>query len=379
MIKKIFVLSILVLILFCSLIKKDKSFTTISFATWGSKTETDILKTLISDYELEHPSIKIKLIHIPENYFQKLHLLFASKTAPDVLFINNLNIPFYAKAGVLKPFESYPSDIEPKALKSLSYNGKLYAIPRDISILTIYRNKDLFKKCKTGLNNEDWTFEEFLKTGKKLANCGVYGISFEEKPTLFYMPYMMSEGGGILSDDAKTNIFNTKESQTGLKFYADLRNKYHIAPTASESANLTMAQMFLQGKLAMHLSGHWLMPKYIQEAKFDWDTITFPNGKNGSVVSIDASGWAISNSSKHAKEAQDFIEFLAGKESITKLSQSGLIVPARKDVLNGEFSKDERNKAFIKAIASGKPTPVSEDYAELNDKINSVTEGIFNK
>ncbi len=63
----------------------------------------------------------------------------------------------------------------------------------------------------------------------------------------------MSEGGGVLSDNLQNLIFASPQSQKGLNFYADLRNKYHVAPTKAESASATMAQLFLQEKLAMHL------------------------------------------------------------------------------------------------------------------------------
>ena len=58
-----------------------------------------------------------------------------------------------------------------------------------------------------------------------------------------------------------------------------------------------MAQMFLQGKIAMHISGRWLVPKYRESAHFDWDITQFPKGTKGSIVPLDASGWAISSKS----------------------------------------------------------------------------------
>ena len=58
----------------------------------------------------------------------------------------------------------------------------------------------------------------------------------------------------------------------------------------------------MQKKIAMHLSGRWLVPKYRQEADFDWDIAPFPKGKNGSVVNIDASGYALSKASAHKKQ-----------------------------------------------------------------------------
>lgn len=374
---------LLVSAVFCHLSRQREKYTVIQFASWGSKSEIDILKPLLEDFETQNPDIKIESMHIPQNYFQKIHLLFASNTSPDVIFINNLFLPVYANAGVLEDLSGTDinrNDFYEKSLESLSWNGKLFAVPRDVSNLVIYYNKDLFKSAGIAYPANDWTFDDFLTAAKKLTHRpDIFGISFEED-SLFYLPYLMSEGGGILSDDLSRLTIDEPASQKGLKFYADLRKKYHVAPQKSESASATMAQMFLQGRLAMHLSGRWLVPKYREEAIFEWDVAPFPKGDAGSVVPMDASGWAISKTSKHKPEALKLIKFLSSKNSIEKLTKSGLIIPARKDCANSVLNekKPANSQVFIDVINTSKPTPVSVNYNEINDKIKECTEKIFN-
>lgn len=371
---------------------KTPEKTTIQFASWGSKTEIKILNPIFAEFEKENPNIKIDFIHIPQNYFQKIHLLFASNQAPDVLFINNLYLPIYANAGVLEQLETPDNKFFDKSIQALSYKGKLYAIPRDVSNFVIYYNKDLFKKYNVPIPNKYWSFEDFLILAQRLTKdinndrkTDIWGIGFEEDP-YYFLPYLMSEGGGILSDDANTVIINSPESKKGLQFYSDLRNKYHVAPTQAQSASETMAQMFLENKIAMHLSGRWLVPKYREDAKFNWNVINFPAGDKGSIVPLDASGWAISKNSKHKKEAQKLIEYLSSKKSIEKFSESGLIVPARIDVAKGEFlrantaqNSPPNQKVFLDVIKTSKPTPVSINYSEILDDIKEKTNYLFNK
>lgn len=361
--------------------------TTIQFASWGSQSEIGILKPILKEFERENPDIKLDFVHIPQNYFQKIHLLFASNLAPDVIFINNLYLPIYANAGVLEPLDNTEnkSDFFEKATEALSYNGHLYAIPRDVSNLVIYYNKDIFDKYKVPYPQKDWTFDDFLKTAQALTDkkAKLWGTSFEED-LFFYLPYLMSEGGGVLSDDLKQSIINTPESQKGLNFYADLRNKYNVAPKAAQSASATMAQLFLQKQLAMHLSGRWLTPKYREEAKFKWDIINFPRGDKGSIVPMDASGWAIAKSSKHKEAAMKLIQYLASKQSIEKFTKSGLIVPARIDVAKSETFLDTNNQpknsnVFIDVIDTSKKTPVSIHYKEIQDELKEKTNYLFNK
>lgn len=396
LLKKIFLLLLLFMI-FAVLAKINlthkKPMTVLKFSSWGSQSEVALIKPIIDDFERKNPDIKVEFVHIPQNYFQKLHLLFASNLAPDVVFINNLYLPVYAEAGVLEPLDDKVIDktaFYDKSIKVLSYKKHFYAVPRDISTLVVYYNKDAFDKYNVPYPTSNWTLKEFLKATKMLTKdtnddgkTDLWGISFEESPALFYLPYLMSEGGGIISDDLKTNIFNSKESKKGLNFYADLRNKYNVAPKQHESASATMAQMFLQGQLAMELSGRWLVPKFREDAKFRWDVAPFPNGSKGSVVPLDASGWAVSKSSKNKTAAIKLIDFLSSKTSSEKFAKSGLIVPARISVANGKYfldakSKPQNAKVFLDAIKTSKPTPVTPDYSEIQDELKEKTNYIFN-
>lgn len=360
---------------FCGCNKQDTK-TVVQFASWGSKSEVDILKPILSDFENENPDIKVDFMHIPQNYFQKIHLLFASNTAPDVIFINNQYLPVYANAGLLEELHA-SNGFYPKSLEALSLNGKLYAIPRDVSNLVIYYNKNIFDKKHIPYPSANWTFDDFLKTAQKLTDQNTFGISFEEDP-LFYLPYLMSNGGGFLPDE-----INKPESQNALNFYADLRNKYHVAPLKSESASATMAQLFLQECLGMYLSGRWMVPKFREEAKFDWDIAQFPKGTKGSIVPLDASGWAVSKSSKHKQEALKLVNFLSSKESSEKFTESGLIVPAREEVANSKYfldgQKPENAKVFTNIIKTSKPTPVTVNYREILDNLKKEMEARFNR
>ncbi len=372
----------LMLILLCSCSTQDTR-TVVQFASWGSKSEIDIIKPILQKFEEQNPDIKVDFMHIPQNYFQKIHLLFASNTPPDVIFINNLYLPIYANAGVLEPIDGVfdTSQYNENVLKALSFKNKLYAVPRDVSNLVVFYNKDFFDKYNVKYPDEKWTFSDFLNTAEKLTRDGKFGVSFEEKP-MYILPFLMSEGGGILDDDLKTLIIDNDNSQRALNYYANLRKKYHVAPLASESASATMAQMFLQGRIAMHITGRWLVPKYREEAKFKWDIAAFPNGTAGSIVPLDASGWAISKNTKHKTEAIKLINYLSSKNNIEQLAKSGLIVPARQDAANSKYFLDGKSpknaKVFLTIIKTAKPTPVPVNYQEITDRLTPKFERLFN-
>jgi len=366
--------------------------TNIKFSSWGSESEITIIKPLLKEFENQNPDIKVEFIHIPKNYFQKLHLLVASNLTPDAVFINNLNEPLYAENNVFLNLSDYlkneknisEKDFFKQSLDAFKYKGKLYAIPRDVSNLVVYYNKDIFDKYNVPYPAENWSFDEFLQTCLKLKKNSKsnFAVSFEEAP-LFWLPYLWSNGGGLISKNLDSIIIDKPQSIEALQFYADLRNKYHAAPTKSEAGSATMAQLFIQGKIAMHISGRWSTPRYRKDIHFDWDITKFPRGKAGSIVDCDTSGWAISSSSQHPKEAWRLIKFLANKKSAERFTKSGLIVPARVDVANSEVFLNKNmppknSKVFVDIIPDSMPTPVTGNYQEITDILNTALEPLWN-
>ena len=330
MLKRFLILCLLpILLCACTKNKQEE----ITFSSWGSVTEVGILNEIIKEYEKENPKVKINFIHIPQNYFQKIHLLFASNQAPDVIFINNLYLPLYYSK--LEPLNDIVNiqDFNSKSIEAMSIDGTLYAAPRDISTLVFYRNKNLVKTKPQNL-------DELIPAIKDVKP---YGVSFE-KDIYFMLPYVLT---------MKEDFLNPQKSA---EFYKSLEGKY--APTASQVGSLTLAQMFLQGKIGLYLSGRWMYPKIKDSADFDWDVTPFCG-----IVPLDASGWAIYKDSKHKEQAEKFLQFLSSKKSIEYFNATGLIVPARNDV-------EIENLAFKKSVENSKPLAYTKDYKKIADRLN---------
>lgn len=357
--------------------------TVIKFSSWGSESEVKILKSVINEFEKINPDIDVEFMHIPQNYFQKLHLLIVSNSAPDVMFVNNINGLKYCKSGAfvnLNPYLLKRNDFYPNALNAFTYNGCIWAVPRDVSNLVIYYNKDLFDKNKIPYPTPNWTMEEFLTKAQALTTQDTWGFGFE-KDALFWLPFLWSNNGGILDDDDCIMI-DSIESREALRFYSDLKNVNHITPSDAQKGSYTNAQLFMQGKLAMISDGRWVVPRFRQDAKFNWDIASFPSGKAGSIVDADASGWAMNKKSKNKKAAWRLILFLSSERTSRKFTKDGLIIPARKSVANSDYflqkgKKPQNARVFLTAIEKGKPTPVNKNYQELLNKIYVRIEPVF--
>lgn len=335
----------------------------ITFSTWGSASEMQILEPIVKEFEENNPGIKVKILHIPQDYFKKLHLLFASNMEPDVVLINNQNIPVYNK--FLYPLDDFiERDIYfDKSVESLSQNGVVYAVPRDCSCLVVYYNKDIFDEMGVKYPENSWNMGDLVEIASKLTNRLHWGISYE--PLIYYaQPFMHYYGGGVSRGESF-------ESKKGVNLYKGLAYELRVAPLPSEVGSKTVSQMFLEQRLGMHISGRWMTPKYRACACFRWDIVNFPHYS----ASSDVTGWAVSKRSKHKDSAKKFIMYLSSRESIEDFTKSGLIVPARKDVAGADVfrvGKPDHSDVYINSIEKSNITRVNLRYNKEVERLNDL-------
>jgi multiple sugar transport system substrate-binding protein len=262
-------------------------------------------------------------------------LLFASSQAPDVVFINNLYLPVYCNN--LEDLSEIidKKDFFPQSIEAMSINGKIYAVPRDVSNYVFYYNKNIVGKI-----DSNWSFAEFENIINKTNTKGKWGVSFEPN-ILLAEPYILTLG-----------------MDKGINYYKNLQGKN--APTPSQIGSSTGAQMFLEGKIGLYLSGRWMYPKISQTANFPFGIVPFP----GETYS-DASGWAISKASKHKQSAKKFIRYLSSDKSTDFFTESGLIVPARQD-----SAEKIKEKAFLYAISKSVTRKPDKNFNRNRDKLN---------
>jgi multiple sugar transport system substrate-binding protein len=343
-------------------------------STWGSAEELAQTITLIEHFQRQHPTITVQLVHSPEQYMSKLQLLMATNQSPDVMMMNNLNLPLFAHAKQLKSMQTVLSPPErtlfrPQSLETFTLNGQLMALPRDVSVLVMYLNTDWLKQAKIPLPPTNWRWQEeaiplFQRAVAHPPNASKqsphWGVSFYSKPALFWLPFLLSWGGKLptTAEQAQSAFLPNAPETQGLWFYRALRTTYHIAPLASEVGNTSMSELFLQQKIVGLISGRWVLPALTQQAPFAWKMVPLPAGKLGSVVGVDATGYCVSAKTPHPKEAIALARFLTSQSAQTVFSSSGLVTPARTDV-----PLTANQSVFLKAIATGKAThpPVAWD------------------
>jgi len=304
---------------------------------WVSAAELDALGKLTEAYQKTTPSAQVEWINIQGGgpYGRdKLQTMIAGGDAPDVMMLNTGQFEGLGSRGALLALDSFV-DAEkfdlgiywPQAVSGCKYKGKLYGLPRDISNVILYYNKDLFDKAGVKYPTADWTWNDMLAACKTLTrdNNGdgktdQWGFAFNNIVWV-WAGFVWGNGGDVLDADRTKCLLEDPKTLEALDFYFGLITKQQVAPPpgALPQAPGSSAQMLGQST-AMGLFGPWFRPSLVgMEKPFKWD-VSYPpkapkTGNRGSVVYTDH--WGLYATSKVAKDAWDFIKFLTSKDGQT--------------------------------------------------------------
>jgi multiple sugar transport system substrate-binding protein len=141
--------------------------------------------------------------------------------------------------------------------------------------------------------------------------------------------------------------------------------------------------MFVSGKVAMNVTGHWLVPKYREIDSFRWDVAAVPTGKGGKAVLNFGSCYSIMAGTKHPEEAWRLLKYYSSAEVGRKLAEFGYFTPANKEVaysdefLNNPLPPKNEIK-FLEAVDYAHPFPFSTKTAQIIERITSGLDVVFN-
>ena len=360
--------------------------TPLRLATWGSLKEVAILKAWLADRARQHPEAPVELVHVPDAYFQKLPILRAAGRFPDVLFLNSWYLPAFARAGSLLPLD-HRTEIDtkafhPAALEALTFDHRLQALPRDVSNLVVYLDLDMFKARGEPLPPRDWSLTTYLQIARRLAGASSdgsrhFGTAVDPRP-IFWFPLLLAAGIDWLHPDGKTTHLDEPAAIRTLEALQELR-KDQVAPDERSAGRTPPGQLFVERRLAMWISGRWSVPSLREHAPFRWDVWPMPGG----VRVADASGWAISRSTRQPARALALVRDLAGSDLVSRQAASGLIIPARNDVA-AQLTHLDRDQAppharlFLESLAGAKATRIPPTWPRTALALDRELEPLWN-
>ena len=311
-----------------------------------------IWRKIADEYEAKHPGTKIEMQFLANEAFKaKLPTLLQSKDAPDLFYswgggvlkqqqqtgtLLDLTSAMDAKDGAWK--KSYNQ----AAIKGLTFDGKISAVPYQMGTVSFFYNKALFAKAGVDADAIK-TWDDYLAAVKKIKVAGIVPIAGgggEKWPIHFYWSYLvMRDGGQQVFTDAKNGKGNGFNDPAIIKAGEQLAELGKLEPFQPGYLGATWPQtlgVFGDGKAAMILSFETTVATQRVNsgdgkglADDNIGRFAFPAVTGGAGAPTDTlgglNGWAVTK--KAPPETLDFLAYLTSADSERTIAQAGLIIP----------------------------------------------------
>ncbi len=327
---------------------------------------------IISQFEEANKDILVQLEAVAGNdYYARLLTQVAAGAAPDLMQIGDDAVPQFVDANALVPLDTYlkgkdPLDLGiylPNLVKPGEYQGKQYMLPKDFSPLAVYYNKKLFDQYKIPYPKDGWTWDDMLKTAQALTIDDnkdgvpeVWGIQLTANWTTGFEYWVSAAGGRLISEDGKSFVgyMDSPEVQNAVQFFADLYNKYKVAPPPADFSQWAGGNSeFENGKAAMRLFGRWPQAGYLKNPNLDLGIVGPPAGKVRANV-LFWGGFGIAATAKNPDAAWRFLRFYSGEPGSQIWKDWALPAVASVAQSSGK-STDPIDAVWIAELANVKP------------------------
>jgi multiple sugar transport system substrate-binding protein len=285
-------------------------------------------QSFIDDFNREHPHIKVIVNEIPANAERttKLDILAMSGGDMDVMPIADGAQFIRFEQGMLSSLDEFIErdglDMESSFGKYAEWgkgsDGHYYGIPFRATQSMVWYNKAMFDEAGVPYPSDDWTYDEYIETARKMAQWGrskgIYGTYTHtysnEWATIagqvgqWYTP----DGACNIRDDAWVRALEIRkmlDNEGTQMSYGQIK-----------AVKAVINSSFLGGKNAMTVAGSWLCRDMKNKEKFPFDFEVgiaymprYDESVEGNRSNFSASILGIPAKSEHKEEAWEFIKY----------------------------------------------------------------------
>ncbi len=316
----------------------------------GSTNDTVVYDEVLAACE-ESTGITVEITDVPyDGYLAKVLQQVSSRTLPDVLMLDNGDLPQIASSGALTPLSEFGIDGEDFAegvVEASTVDGELYGMQPVANTIALFVNTDQLAAAGVKVPT---TWDELREAAAALTGDGKYGVAFSatasEEGTFQFLPFFWSNGG----DEAD---IATEAGAEALQLWVDLVD----AGSASESV-LTWTQadvndQFIAGNTAMMVNGPWQFPS-LDEAEVPYEVVAIPAPTAGEEVVSPLGGetWTVPVTGDDAttEAAAEIVECLGSAESQLALASGRDLVPTRLSISEQYAADNPKMAGFVEQV-----------------------------
>jgi multiple sugar transport system substrate-binding protein len=353
------------LILFCLILSlgcQKRPTTPLQVGVWGSEAEITITRKLINDFKEQNSGIDIELKVFPDR--AACIQAFKMSEGIDVCKISSLDLLNLLDSDALRDLSIYKPDHEfylPECTQAFFLGKQIYSLPIGWSASVLYYNRTLFEKHLVPLPQTYWDWNDFLKAAQILTlhdeetkETSQYGLEISPEFEI-WAPFVWQNYGDFTNQNGQWSLIDPRfiqSNQEAVEFVANLVRDSKVAPVPTAR----YGELFVQGKAAMMIGQRDVACLLRDKAKFDWDVMPLPKGRQPASW-VEVYGYSISSKSKQAELSWKLISALTKETSQSCFVLDGMFVPATKKLFESKLfldfpgPKSIRNQTWLESLA----------------------------
>lgn len=363
----------------------------VELAYWNGLTGGDgpIMRKLVSNFNKEHPNIKVTMTAIAwAEFFQKVPAAVSNGKAPNIGIMHNDDLGTNAARRVIDPLDDVATalnlteaDFAPLAWNGGLYNGQRYGIPLDIHPAGFFYNKTVMEKAGLDPTKPPTTGDELMTQLETLKSKGIQGmwtsaLSVYNGPTAHMLTYQF--GGKMVNDDGLTVGWAEEPGVKAIQWFKDLIDQGYSPKNAAGDGDFVSIS---NGKSAFMFNGPWMTTPMDAVKGLEWGASPVPNVGGQQVT------WAGSHQFVLPRQIKaDENKAIASRVFVNWISQQSLgwadagMVPARNEVRESpefaskgpvtEFAKELDYIRFVPSVPG-----VTDVFTEYNQAVSSAMLG----
>lgn len=351
---------------------KDKLTVTI----WDQGQEAG-LKQILNEFSKE-TGIETELQVITwDSYWTLLEAGASGGDMPDVFWMHSNQATKYMKNGILMDLSPMINNsiilnmhkFKKDILDMYTYDGKVYAIPKDIDTIALWYNKTMFDEAGIPYPDETWTWETFYDSAKKLTkeDGSQYGLAMNTTNNQDgYYNIIYSMGGSVISDDKTKSELDNPKTIEAMNFVDKMIKT--VMPPVNVMAETGTDVLLSSGKIAMLTQGSWMVAPFKQNEYIlqNCDVAIIPKNTDGKRVSLyNGLGWAVSANTKNPEGALKLVEWLGSESMQRKQADLGITMSAYEGVSENWINSAPFNlKAYLDVLDESKAELVIRPYSK---------------
>ena len=326
----------------------------ISFSGWGDESEQSVWREAIARFNQVCPGVKVNYLPVTADFQTKLKAQMAANQAPDTFYVDVELLTAFAPNGKMLALDDYmaqvgtnKSDYIEALLGEFTYNGMLYALPKDFNTLGLVYLPEMFEAAGVAEPTPEWTYDDMRTAAMKLTKTGVAGYC-QTSDSARWAPVLFAYGGDFTTPDWTKATFNTPEAVQSLQLLADMKFKDKSLVQPSDIGAGWCGEALGKKLTAMTFEGSWVIPFLAQTyPDVKYKIVTLPKGPQGLADVLFTVGIGVAATTKYPNASAALAMYLTGSENQEAILQTGFALPTVKALLDHPWFNDHPDVAAV--------------------------------